>query len=318
MSEAPDIIRIAGIAIARGEEQQVSVPIARLPSHTTIDMPVVVCRAPTDGPVLLLLGGLHGDEINGIEIVRRIIDQGLHRPERGTVVCVPIINIFGFINFSREVPDGKDVNRSFPGNANGSLASRVAHHLMKEVIPVVDYGIDFHTGGAMRTNYPQVRAVFKDDASRKLAEAFCAPFTVNAPFRAKSLRQAAARAGKPIIVYEGGESLRWDEAAIAEGIAGAKRVMQHLGMRTSASETARSSQIIRRSSWVRARAAGLFRAAVQSGEVVRKNQMLGIITDPFGEFEVPIKARSAGYVIGLNNQPVVHQGDALVHVGVGE
>jgi len=200
------IVHIAGNEIRPGEFKEIKINIAKLPSQTLIDTPMYVSRGLEDGPVLALMAGMHGDEINGLEIVRRILDGDLHRPKRGTVVCMPIINVYGFLNFSREVPDGKDVNRSFPGNKNGSLASRVAYHVTRDVIPFIDYGIDFHTGGAMRTNYPQVRAVLNNEKNMALANAFHAPFTLDAPFRPSSLRKEASKKGKNIIVYEGGES----------------------------------------------------------------------------------------------------------------
>jgi predicted deacylase len=207
-------VTIANHEIKAGEFKEININIARLPSHTLIDTPIYVSRSMKDGPVLALIAGMHGDELNGMEIVRRILDQGLHKVKRGTVVCMPVINVYGFLNYSREVPDGKDVNRSFPGRRTGSLASRVAYYLMHEVIPFIDCGIDYHTGGAMRANYPQVRALLRDDKNMELADAFCAPFTIDAPFRPNSLRKEASRKGKNIIVYEGGESLRFDIAAI--------------------------------------------------------------------------------------------------------
>jgi predicted deacylase len=170
---------IAGQEIRPGEFKEININIARLPSHTLIDTPIYVSRALDDGPTLGLMAGMHGDELNGMEIVRRILDRGLHHVKRGTVVCMPIINVYGFLNYSRDVPDGKDVNRSFPGSKSGSLASRVAYHLMRDVIPFIDCGIDFHTGGAMRYNFPQVRAVLRDVLNTELANAFNAPFTID-------------------------------------------------------------------------------------------------------------------------------------------
>ena len=189
-------IIIAGQEIHPGEFKEIDINIARLPSHTVIDTPIYVCRGQEDGPVLALTAGMHGDEINGMEIVRRMLDSGLNRPKRGVTVCMPIVNVYGFLNYSRDVPDGKDINRSFPGNKNGSLASRVAYNLMREVIPFIDVGIDFHTGGAMRTNYPQVRAVLKDRTNTELAAAFHAPFTIDAPFRPNSLAQGSFKKRK--------------------------------------------------------------------------------------------------------------------------
>jgi hypothetical protein len=309
-------VTIANIEIQPGEFREVNINIARLPSHTLIDTPIYVSRSLHDGPTLALIAGMHGDELNGMEIVRRFLDRGLHKVKRGTVVCMPVINVYGFLNYSREVPDGKDVNRSFPGNKSGSLASRVAYHLMQDVIPFIDCGIDFHTGGAMRTNYPQVRAVLRDEQNSELANAFCAPFTIDMPFRPNSLRREAARKGKRIIVYEGGESLRFDPQAIEEGVAGTLRLMKHLNMIDSAPEPAESNRVIWSTSWIRAKHAGLFQPNIQCGQLVHRGEWVGTITDPFGEFKEEIKASQTGYVIGLNNKPVINAGDALIHLGM--
>jgi predicted deacylase len=261
---------------------------------------------------------MHGDEINGMEIVRRIIDAGLNRVLRGTTVCMPIINVYGFLNYSREVPDGKDVNRSFPGSKLGSLASRVAYHLTHDIIPNIDFGIDFHTGGAMRSNYPQVRCMMQEPKNAELANAFHAPFTIDSPFRPHSLRQTAAKKGKNIIVYEGGESLRMDQQAIEEGINGTLRLMKHLNMIDWAPEPKQENKIIWSSAWARARTAGLFQPTIACGDLVHKNQIIGNLTDPFGEFKEQIKSPSTGYVVGLNNNPVVNAGDALMHLGMDD
>lgn len=310
------VVTIAGHEIRPGEFKEIDINIARLPSHTQIDTPIFISRGMEDGPVLCLMAGMHGDEINGMEVVRRIIDSGLHHPKRGTVVCMPIVNIYGFLNYSRDVPDGKDINRSFPGNKNGSLASRVAHHLMKDVIPFIDVGVDFHTGGAMRANYPQVRAVLRDPYNLELANAFHAPFTVDSPFRPHSLRREAAKLGKHIIVFEGGESLRFDHHAIEEGIGGTLRLMKHLNMIDWASDPKETNRIVWNTTWIRARSAGLFQSNVLCGHFVNKGEWVGTITDPFGEFKEQIVAPASGHVIGLNNIPVINAGDALMHIGM--
>lgn len=309
-------IKIAGQEIKPGEFKEININIARLPSHTQIDTPIYASRSKEDGPTLALMAGMHGDEINGMEIVRRIIDGGLHHPKRGMIVCIPIINVYGFLNFSRDVPDGKDVNRSFPGTKSGSLASRVAYHVTHDIIPFIDYGIDFHTGGAMRTNYPQVRATLRNEKNLELANAFHAPFTLDAPFRPSSLRKEASKKGKNIIVYEAGESLRFDQHAIEEGIAGALRLMKHLNMIDWAPEPKEENRIIWSSSWIRAKHAGLFQPTIKCGQLIHKGEWVGTITDPFGEFKEKIISKETGYVIGLNNIPVVNAGDALMHLGM--
>ncbi|MFT6856336.1 MAG: putative deacylase [Cyclobacteriaceae bacterium] len=306
---------INGTEILLGEETKVSVNIARLPSHTPIDITMTIARAVEPGPVLLLMGGLHGDEINGIEIVRRMVEQGHHRPLKGTVICMPILNIYGFIHFSRYVPDGKDVNRSFPGNRNGSLASRVANYMTRDILPNIDLGIDFHTGGADRTNYPQIRALLKNPINEELARVFEAPFTIDSKFRSKSMRWMANKLGKNILVYEGGESSRFDEYAIQLGLDGALRVMKHLGMVDEAPAAELENRFIKGSSWIRAKASGLFQTSVASGDSVKKKQLVGYLTDPFGDFKVSVEAPFDGFVIGLNNNPLLHQGDALMHIG---
>lgn len=307
---------IAGQDIQPGEFKEIDINIARLPSHTQIDTPIYVSRALEDGPVLALTAGMHGDEINGMEIVRRILDGGLHRTKRGTVVCMPITNVYGFLNFSRDVPDGKDVNRSFPGSKTGSLASRVAYNLTHQIIPYIDYGIDFHTGGAMRTNYPQVRAMLNNEKNMELAYAFSAPFTIDSSFRPNSLRKEASKKGKNIIVYEAGESLRFDQQGIEEGIAGTLRLMKHLKMIDWAPDPKEENKIIWSSSWIRAKHAGLFQPSVQCGQLIHKGEWVGTITDPFGEFKEKVKASETAYIIGLNNSPVVNAGDALMHLGM--
>ena len=311
-------LTIAGHSIQPGEFKEININIARLPSRTQIDTPIYVYRSLEDGPVLALTAGMHGDEINGMEIVRRIINQGFHKVKRGTTVCMPIINVYGFLNYSREVPDGKDVNRSFPGSKSGSLASRVAYHLTHDIIPFIDAGIDFHTGGAMRTNYPQVRCMMQEPKNVELANAFSAPFTIDSPFRPHSLRQTAAKKGKNIIVFEGGESLRMDFHAIEEGINGTLRLMKHLEMIDSAPAPTEENKIVWNSAWIRARTAGIFHPHIKSGELIHKNQLVGSITDPFGEFHEEIKSQVTGYVVGLNNNPVVNAGDALLHIGMDD
>ncbi|MGI4875175.1 MAG: succinylglutamate desuccinylase/aspartoacylase family protein [Janthinobacterium lividum] len=310
-------LELNGLRIKPGEQVLTRLVISKLPSGAVIDVPVHVIRAPEPGPVLLLMAGMHGDEVNGIETIRRLVRRQLLRPSRGTVIAIPILNIYGFLNFSREVPDGKDVNRSFPGHPRGSVASRVAHRFMREIMPLVDVGIDFHTGGAARANHPQLRCLLGQDARiEALAQAFAAPFTLHARLRPGSLRATAHALNKPIIVYETGESLRLDEAGIEEALAGTLRVLHHLGMGEAAPASARPTISCHRHRWLRARYAGLFRAHVGLGDFVEKGQIYGSVADPYGEQAVRLESPISGYVIGLNYMPVVNQGDALLHLGV--
>lgn len=265
----------------------------------------------------MLSGGLHGDEINGIEIVRRMLEKSrFDKLLRGTIIAIPVMNIYGFLNFSREVPDGKDINRSFPGNSHGSLASRVANFLNRNILNQIDYGIDFHTGGASRFNFPQIRYAATDEKAGELARAFAPPVILHSGLIDKSLRKQAFKLGKSMIVFEGGESMRLDEEVVNEGINGAMRVLKHLEMIENAPiNSDREPLILKNSTWVRAKASGIFSGIMRSGMSVNKRDTLGIITDPFGEFKMRIKADRSGFIIGHNNMPIVNQGDALLHMG---
>lgn len=312
-------IKIAGITIAPGEEKQIDAQIAKLPSRTSIDIPIIVSRSKKPGPTLLITGGMHGDEINGIEIVRRIISKKFHTPLIGTVICIPILNVYGFINFSRQTSDGgKDMNRCFPGTRNGSLASQLAYRLTQDILPLIDFGIDFHTGGARINNYPQIRAQLDDPKNLELAKAFAPKFMLHSPFREKSFRKEAAKKGKSILVFEGGESLRLRKHAIDEGVNGFLRVMKHLKMRKDAPKPKSELFYIKKTSWVRARSAGIYHSFCHTGEFVEKGTVVGLITGPYGEFEHQMKAPTSGYAIAINNKPVVNRGDALIHIGLVE
>ncbi len=312
----PEKITIKDQVIYPGEVKSLDFGVARLPTGTLIDLPIVIARSKIDGPVLLVMGGMHGDEINGVEIIRRFIRAGHHIPQKGSVICVPILNVFGFINFSREDTSGKDINRSFPGSPSGSLASQVAHFLSDSVLPNVDYGIDFHTGGKRINNFPQIRCDLNSKNNDELAKAFGAPFTVNSSYREKSLRKYADKIGKNILVYEAGESLRLRLNAIETGIRGTLRVMRHLNMISEAPEPKKENVILQRSTWLRARRSGMQHLTVRNGSPINKGDVLGIISDPYGQKEIKIKSPQCGYVIAINNNPIVNRGDALVHIGI--
>ncbi|MDX1639752.1 MAG: succinylglutamate desuccinylase/aspartoacylase family protein, partial [Balneolaceae bacterium] len=300
--------------IGRGQQKQIQLNIARLPTYTNIDLPVHVYRGKKDGPVILLTGGLHGDEINGIEIIRRLIVRDLITPEKGTVIAIPLVNVYGFIQNARGVPDGKDINRSFPGINTGSLAKLLAYTLMNEIIPHVDFGIDFHTGGASRANYPQIRCTFDIDKNVELARAFAPPVVLHSSLIEKSFRKAAYRKGKHILVYETGEALRFDEFGIQLAVEGTQRLMKYLGMRSSAPDTDQPTEFFSKSTWIRAKYAGLFRPRVTLGDKINKRQVMGRITDPFGNESYNAVCPRNGRIIGINNTPVVHKGDALIHL----
>lgn len=298
-----------------GESAQVILNIYPLPNKQIFKIPVYVFNSEVEGPSLLLLAGMHGDEINGIEIIRRLITRSdVRHPLRGSVVAIPIINQISFLYGSRDLPDGRDLNRCFPGTRSGSLGSQIAYDLMNEVIPQIDFGVDFHTGGARICNYPQIRCVFGNETNLDLAKRFSAPQVINAPFRDNTLRKEAAKKGKSILVFEGGESSRFDYLAINEGINGCLRLMNTFGM-LEGTFPDNVPVYINKTSWIRAKGSGLFHTSKSNGSYVQKGDIVGMICSPFGEVEQRLLAPFDGYIIGVNNMPVINQGDALIHIG---
>jgi len=301
-----------------GEKGVVKLSVGRLPSNTKITLNAHVFRGLKDGPTSLILAGVHGDEINGIEILRRLLSENLlDNIIRGTIIVIPLLNIYGFINFNRYVPDGKDVNRSFPGTLNGSLASRLARNLTKYIVPQCDYIFDFHTGGDSRYNFPQIRYSALDKKAEALAKKFNPPFIIQSGLIPKSLRKFARDLQIPTLVYEGGESVRLDGTAITQGLNGLKRCLIYLKYINSVPliQPDYKSIVIKKTSWLRATSSGIFLWSQQSGTKVYKGKKLGSINDPYGKNSVSIVAKRDGYIIGHNNASVVNQGDALFHIG---
>jgi predicted deacylase len=317
VKENKDIV-IRGERVAPGQQKLLHINIDRLPTGTLIDIPIYVFNGKEPGPTVLIQAGLHGDEINGIEIVRRMLHKKYFKVKKGAVLVVPLLNVFGFIHFSRDVPDGKDVNRSFPGSKTGSLASRIAHHYTSEIFPQIDYGIDLHTGGARHNNFPQVRYTQGDEASKQIADIFNAPLTFSSDLINKSFRKASFRKGIPTIVYEAGESMRFDDFAIKRGIQGILNVLINFEMIDRIDPLLKKqerSKHLMSKKWLRAPTAGMFIPKVTNGSKINKGQVLGIVADTFATYNKEIKAPYDGFVFCINHQAVVNQGDALFHVG---
>jgi hypothetical protein len=310
---------ILGKEILPGKGAQLNLDVARLHTRTPILVPVIVERAKEDGPTVLLMAGLHGDEINGIEIVRRFLRKKLHKPTKGTIICLPVFNIFGFLNVKRELPDGRDLNRSFPGSAKGSLASQFAYHFMKEIAPHCDYIIDFHTGASQRNNFPQIRCVMSDPESMELARVFNPPFIINSSLIGKTIRESMIKMKKKILLFEGGMANSIEEMVVEEGLNGTKRLIAHLGMRNYKIDTSKEREpvVLKESRWLRAPNSGMFQALVKNGAQVDRGTILAVVTDPYGNFEKKIKSPISGYVICANESPVVFKGDAIIHIGKG-
>ncbi len=307
-------LRIGGHVVEPGDSARLELPVARLPTQTYLSLPVCAVHGARPGPTVWLSAVLHGDELAGVEIIRRVLER-LSAPRlEGSLIAVPIVNVFGFISQSRYLPDRRDLNRSFPGSARGSLAARLANLFMTEVVKQCTHGIDLHTGSSHRRNLPQIRADLDDPDTRRIAAAFGAPVMIHSRVRDGSLREAATRYGIPTLVYEGGAPHRFDDFAVEAGVKGVLRVLTALGMGRFA-QPARSRSLVAPSSfWVRARRSGLFRTTVTLGDQLGEGDLLGIISDAFGDVALDVRATEGGTVIGLALNPLVSQGDALVHL----
>jgi predicted deacylase len=311
------IFEIAGHVIHPGESQTIQLPFVTLYTQTPLNIPINVIHGKKKGPKLLVIATIHGDELNGLEIIRRLLKyRGLHFL-RGTLITIPIANIFGFLNLSRYLPDRRDLNRSFPGSKTGSLAARLANLLMEEVVQKCTHGIDLHTGSLQRTNFPQIRVDLETPGAEELAKAFEAPIIIDAKLRDGSLREAAAALKMPFLVYEGGEALRFDDLTIRVGIRGILNILRKLEMLPKKYITRNKPikpTIAYSDSWVRAPESGIVGAYKNLGDAIIKDEIMGVITDPFAQNETQILAPFDGLIIGRNNLPLVNEGDALFHV----
>ena len=308
---------VAGNRVEPGEKARFEIPVAKLVTQSQLSVPVIVIRGRRPGPCMGISAAIHGDEINGVEIIRQVLDQIEPTRLKGTVIAVPVVNVFGFIQQSRYLPDRRDLNRSFPGSAKGSLASRLAHLFMTQLAVHFTHAIDLHTAATNRVNWPQIRANLRDDETRRLALAFAAPIVIDAQTRDGSLRAAAANRRRiPCLLYEAGEPLRFEPAPIQTGVLGVLRVMTELGMIRRGRHGSRRPlpQVSSRSSWVRARYSGMFHSEVALGHRVRAKQRLGITCDVFGEGQSKVLAPHDGMIIGMACNPLVSQGDGIVHL----
>jgi predicted deacylase len=308
---------INGITVPPGARMTIDLPAGRLYTHAPMTIPVHVISGKRSGPRLFVSAAIHGDEINGVEIIRRLLKLSALKRLRGTIIAVPIINVHGFINHSRYLPDRRDLNRSFPGSDKGSLAARLAHLFMGEIVSKSTHGIDIHTGAIHRGNLPQIRANLDDEETERLARAFEVPVIISSNLRDGSLRESAAEYGIPMLLYEAGEALRFDEVSIRAGVKGIVNVMRELEMLPASRRKVKKAMepvVARSSSWVRAADSGILRAMVPLGGRVKRGTLLGVVADPFGEREIQVTAPFSGIIIGRTNLPLVNEGDALYHI----
>lgn len=303
-----------GTIIAPASKQVVELEGAKLYTHSPLSIPIEIINGAAPGPVLLVNAAIHGDELNGVEIVRQLINTIDPQKLKGTLIAVPVVNVFGFIHKSRYLPDRRDLNRCFPGSDRGSLASRMAYTFFTEVALKCDYIIDLHTGAIHRTNLPQIRADLSNPETLRVAQAFATPVVLDSPLRNGSLRSEAEKSGITVLTYEAGEALRFEPIAISAGMVGVKRVMQAIGMLRASRKKLPTSVIAKSTSWLRAEADGILRTVVSLGDKVEKGQILAYINSPLGNVEVEVVANKGGIVIGQQTLPLVNEGDAVFHL----
>ena len=307
---------IAGVAVQAGTRKTVEIPISTLSDHTPVTLSAHVIHGRNDGPAFFVSAGIHGDEVIGVEIVRRLLRSKNLASMRGTLIVVPIVNTFGFLNHSRYLPDRRDLNRCFPGSPNGSLASRLAYIFLNEIVARCSLGIDLHSAAVNRMNLPQVRVSANNSKTLKLAQVFGAPVILTSALRDGSLRQEAKKIGVDVLLYEAGEGMRFDEMSVRAGVAGILRILKEIEMLPRAGIAKPKAQplVCSDSHWLRAPTGGLLRMFKAEGDVVEIGDLVAAISDPFGEKEVEVTTRYGGIIVGRAVMPIVHEGDALFHI----
>ena len=310
------VIEIGGVPVAPGERKQLNINIARLYDFTEMTIPVEVIRGKKDGPRLFVCAAIHGDEINGVEIIKRLLTHKALKNIKGTLIAVPIVNVFGYNTKTRYLPDRRDLNRNFPGSEKGSLAGQLAHTFMAQIVKQCTHGVDLHTGAIHRSNLPQIRADLDDPETKRLAHAFNVPVMMNSSLRDGSLREAARALKIPMLLFEGGEALRHDEHVIRSALNGILTLMNEIGMIAFKGRKAKDDKlfIALSSTWIRAPQSGALRQIKHIGNRVSKNQVLGVISDPFGGNKAEVRASRTGIIIGAVTMPLLNKGDAVFHI----
>ncbi|TLU64312.1 succinylglutamate desuccinylase [Thalassotalea litorea] len=307
---------IGGQTILPGESKKIALPVARLYTDAEVDLPLYIVRGKRQGPTVFISAAVHGDELNGIEIIRRLVNLKSFKITRGTVIAVPMVNVYGVVNQSRYMPDRRDLNRSFPGSSKGSLAARVANTFLQEVVTHCDYGIDLHTGAIHRSNLPQIRADLNDEETQLLANVFAAPVVLHSNVLDGSLREAAVTMNTKVLLYEAGEALRFDELSIRIGLKGIINILRHLGMiaKGKPSKSMREPFVAENSGWVRASVSGIVTHNFGLGDSVEKGDVLAEIGSPYGEVLGKVLANNRGVIIGKQNIPLIQEGEAMYHI----
>ncbi|MDA8563877.1 succinylglutamate desuccinylase/aspartoacylase family protein [Mariniblastus sp.] len=302
--------------IPKGESHDIFLDVSESYSGMTVKIPIHVRRAKEDGPTVFVTGALHGDEINGTGAIRQLVQSEDFLLSRGSVVLIPVLNILAFDRHSRYLPDRRDLNRSFPGSATGSLAGRMAQTIMEEIVARCDYGIDLHSASVRRTNYPNVRGDLRHPEVKRLAEAFGCEIVIDNTGPKKSLRREATHAGCPTIIMEGGEVSKVEPSVVESAVRGVKNVLRELEMLDDEQESPDYQVIVSKSKWIRAEHGGFLEFHVHPGEVLEKGQPLSTNTNLLGRDRQTSYAPYNGVVIGMTTLPAISPGDPICNLGM--
>jgi len=307
-------LRIGGKTVNRGETQEILLKISEFYTAQPVNIPVTVVRGIEPGPRVVLTAAIHGDELNGVEVVRTIMTELDPSRLKGTVLCTPVINRWGFLSHSRYLPGRRDLNRHFPGDPAGNIAARVAHKVFTEIVQRAEYGIDLHTAGLGRTNLAHVRADMDDEKTRRMAKAFGTEIIMDQIAGAGTLRHAATRAGIPTIILEAGETFRFQRRMVAKGVAGVRNVLRSLGMIEGEVQEPRFQVIVKVAEWIRAERGGILDIRVRPGDLIYEGNDIAVVTTPFGREVTTLKSPLTGLAIGITTIPLVQPGDAICHI----
>lgn len=316
MDSSNSIFSISGIRVAAGETREIYLKVSESYLSGGIQVPVTVIRGTNPGPTGFVLAAVHGDEINGADIVRRLIFDIDHEKLSGTIIAIPVVNIPGFLTQSRYLPYHRDLNRYFPGNKKGNNAERFAYRIFNEIIMKCDFGIDLHTAASGRLNLPHVRGNMSDPKVRKLARAFGSMVIVDQIGIKGSLRREATEAGVPTIIFEAGETGRFSQKVSLFGLKGVLNVLSAMGMWENGVESIKPplQVIVKASDWVRAEKGGILNLAVKPGDLIYEGDIIGSILNPFGKTVTQIRTPTTGIIIGLTTAPLTIPGTGIVHV----
>jgi len=306
---------LGGVEVQKGTNSTINIDLPKL-YNTPTHLPIRVIRGKRNGPTIFISAAIHGDELNGVEIIRRLRKLNILKKIKGTLILVPVVNVYGMMNLSRYLPDRRDLNRSFPGSSKGSLASRVAKIFYDEIVSKCDFGIDLHTASIHKSNLPQIRTNIDNEVAFKLAKAFQAPVILHSELRDGSLRAVSQELGVPILLYEAGEALRFDEKSIRIGVKGIINVLRENEMlpKIKPNKAIKTPIITKTSKWIRSIESGMLRTIKALGDTVIENEVIAYIDEPLGDQSFEILSPYDGIIIGKSEIPLIQEGDAVFHI----